>query len=393
MSQERINRSPDLKRLRDEGYDVSVKSGFLLIRNVPYVNSKREVRYGTLVSELTLAGDVTTTPSTHVVSFAGEHPCHKDGAEILGLKHQTEQRQLDSDLIVDHSFSNKPKDGYKDYYEKMTTYIRIISGPAQAIDPDVTAQTYPVIEAAEDESVFQYWDTASSRAEIVAVSRKLELGNIAIVGLGGSGSYVLDQVAKTPVKAIHLFDGDNFSQHNAFRSPGAASIEELRQKPKKVVHFQRQYSRMHRNIIANAHHVDASNVEQLRAMDFVFLCLDKGSAKKPIAEKLEEWGIPFIDIGMGIELVDESLQGILRITSSTIKQRLHVWTKKRIPFSDAEIDDDYSRNIQVADLNALNAMLAVIKWKKIFGFYLDLENEHYSTYTIDGNTLINEDQP
>jgi hypothetical protein len=42
--------------------------------------------------------------------------------------------------------------------------------------------------------------------------------------------------------------------------------------------------------------------------------------------------------------------------------------------------------------NALNALLAVIRWKKIVGFYDDLEHEHNTIYLIDGNTLINEDE-
>ena len=55
------------------------------------------------------------------------------------------------------------------------------------------------------------------------------------------------------------------------------------------------------------------------------------------------------------------------------------------------MDNVYARNIQVADLNALNAALAVIKFKKHFGFYCDLENEHFCTYTLDGNVIHNED--
>ena len=128
-------------------------------------------------------------------------------------------------------------------------------------------------------------------------------------------------------------------------------------------------------------------------MDFVFLCLDRGAAKKVIVEKLEELNLPFIDMGLGVHEVDGSLVGILRVTTSTPNQRDHVRTKNRIPLIDVPGNDDYSQNIQVADLNALNAALAVIKWKKLFGFYLDLEKEHHSTYTIDGNTVINEDQP
>ena len=394
MSQQLINRSPDLKRLRDEGYDVEVRSKYLLIKNVPYVNSSKEIKFGMLVSELTLAGDVTTTPSTHVAMFSGDHPCNKDGSEIVKIKHQSAQQQLDHDLVVQHSFSSKPTSGgYKDYYEKMTTYINIIFSPAHSIDSTVTATTFPVIESEEEESVFNYIDTASSRAGINVVTRRLELGKIGIVGLGGTGSYVLDLVAKTPVREIHLFDGDKFSQHNAFRSPGAPSVDELRKKPQKAVFFQEQYSRIRRHIVAHDCYVDASNVDQLRGMGFVFLCLDSGAARKLIVEKLEEFGIPFIDVGMGVYQGDGSLGGILRITSSTVEQREHVRAKDRIPFSEGDDNNDYSRNIQVADLNALNAALAVIKWKKLFRFYLDLENEHHSTYTIDGNILTNEDQP
>ena len=74
---------------------------------------------------------------------------------------------------------------------------------------------------------------------------------IAIIGLGGTGSYVLDLVAKTPVKEIHLFDGDTFLQHNAFRSPGAPSGEELRAKLPKVTYLKNAYGKMHTGIVAH----------------------------------------------------------------------------------------------------------------------------------------------
>ncbi len=393
MSHQLINRSPDLQRLRDEGFDVEIRSNFLLIKNVPYLNSKKKINLGTLVSELSLAGDVTTTPTTHVAYFAGDHPCNKDGSEIVKIKHGSALQQFDQNLVVHHSFSSKPLSGvYRDYYEKMTTYVAIISSQAEAIDPGVTPRVFAVIGPEEGESVFNYKDTASSRAGINVVTRKLEIGKIAIVGVGGTGSYVLDLIAKTPVKEIHIFDLDKFLQHNAFRSPGAPSIDELKTALPKVAYFKDRYSRMHRGIVAHECYIDSSNVDDLRKMDFVFLCLDSGGAKKLIVDNLEVFGTPFIDVGMGISLVDESLLGVLRVTSSTAKKREHVKTENRIPFSDGDNNNDYSRNIQIADLNALNAALAVIKWKKLFGFYLDLEEEHHSTYTIDGNMLTNEDQ-
>ena len=390
MSQQLISRSPDLKQLRDEGYDIEIKSTYLLIKSVPHVNSNKEIKFGTLVSDLILAGDVTTTPSDHVVRFAGDYPCNKDGSEISQIRHQSVNQTLDKDLVVNHSFSSKPNGGYKNYYDKMTTYVAIISSPAHSIDSNVTATTFPVIEPSEDESVFHYFDTASSRAGINVVTRKLELRKLGIVGVGGTGSYVLDLVAKSPVKEIHLFDGDKFSNHNAFRSPGAPSIDELRNKPQKAFYFKEQYSRMHRNIIPHDYYIDASNADQLQGMDFVFLCIDANEAKRIIVESLEAFGITFIDVGMGVDLVDDSLRGILRVTTSTVKQREHF--RKRVSLADAGSNDDYDRNIQIAELNALNAAMAVIKWKKLCGFYLDFENEHHSTYTMDGNMLLNEDR-
>jgi len=393
MSHQLIDRSADLKRLRDEGYDIEIKASHLLVKDVPYVNSSKDVKRGILVSTLTLSGDVTVRPDTHVAHFIGDYPCNQDGSEVSQIRNSSGKLKLGEDLEVDHTFSAKPVPTgyYEDYHAKMTNYVAILSGPAQMHNPGATAKTFPVIEPGEEESVFNYIDTASSRAGINAVTKKLGPGKIAIIGLGGTGSYVLDLVAKTPVKEIHLFDGDIFLQHNAFRSPGAPSIDELRTKPPKAAFLKERYSKMHRGIVAHDVNVDGNNIERLRGMNFVFLCIDRGGAKKLILEKLEEFAISFIDVGMGVYMAEDSLAGVLRVTSSTPEKRGHVGN--RISFSDGERNNEYERNIQIADLNALNAALAVIKWKKLFGFYLDLDHEHHSTYTIDGNALTNEEKP
>ena len=62
MSPEPFSRSPDLKRLRNEGYFVQIRGGLLIMREVPYVNERREVLTGTLISSLNMAGDQTRVP-------------------------------------------------------------------------------------------------------------------------------------------------------------------------------------------------------------------------------------------------------------------------------------------------------------------------------------------
>jgi hypothetical protein len=148
---------------------------------------------------------------------------------------------------------------------------------------------------------------------------------------------------------------------------------------------------MHKGIVAHADKLDASNLQILDGITFAFICIDGGKAKKLIIQKLEDLGVAFIDVGMGLELVDGSLGGIVRATASTPDKREHVH-QGRVSFDGSGGENLYATNIQVADLNALNAVMAVIKWKKLKGFYRDLECEHHSTYTTDGNMLLSGDQ-
>jgi hypothetical protein len=393
MSHPLISRSPDLQRLQDEGYELEISDlNYLLIHNVPYVTPQGDIKRGVLASTLHLAGDRTDAPDTHVVLFAGDQPCFKDGKPITAIQHAVVNQAVSATVKAALSFSNKPPGGYSDYFAKMTRYANVISDPARSIDPGMTAQTFGVIETQPHESVFAYMETASSRVGIAEVTRKLESQKIGIVGLGGTGSYVLDFVSKTPAKEIHLFDRDLLLHHNAFRAPGAASIEQLRKKEKKVSYFHFLYSRMHTKIVAHDCYIDEDNVEQLHGLDFVFLCADKGWARKVVSTKLQEWGIPFVDVGIGVHLVKDgskSLVGIVRTTTST-KTKVDHFTKK-VSFGDDEVENEYVRNIQICELNALNAAFAVIKWKKLAGFYQDLLHEHDSTYTINVNMLLSED--
>jgi hypothetical protein len=390
MSQRPIARSADLKRLRDEGYDITTRGAALVVRDVPYVTRERHVKLGTLVSTLVLADDVTVNPvEDHVAYFAGEKPYNAGGTPVGYVINDNVQQTYGS-VAVNIQLSAKPQTAdhrYRDYQHKIAHYVRILSGPARKIDGSIDARTQPVIIEDEEETVFRYIDSAASRAGLEVITDKLKVGSIAIVGLGGTGSYILDLLAKTPINEIHLFDQDVFHQHNAFRAPGAATNHELSAHPTKVRRFGEIYSSMRRNIIEHDYNVDDKTVDELREMDFVFIAIDGGHARKTIAEKLDEFGVGFIDVGLGVKEKNGSLVGMVRTTTSTDDHR----SMGKLPFRAGDEDNDYTRNIQIAELNALNAVLAVIRWKKLVGFYGDIEREHQSLYTINGNYLINTD--
>jgi len=123
---------------------------------------------------------------------------------------------------------------------------------------------------------------------------------------------------------------------------------------------------MRRGIFANPNHIDGSNVDQLRDMEFIFLCVDKGGVKKLIIEKLEEWNTGFIDVGIGVEKYETSLTGILRVTTSTPAYRKHVRT--RVSFADDDPNGEYNQNIQIADLMLLTLRLQLLNGKNCLVF-------------------------
>lgn len=393
MSPKPIVLDPDLRRLQQEGYEVEVRNGHLLLHSVPYVNAKGNVLRGIVITNLSGNVGELGPPGDHQVWFAGEYPCHHTGLPIDGIRHTSQVFPLWPGFEAQHRFSNKPygANGYPDYYSKMKNYIDIISNEAREIDPEATPCTFNVIVSTEEDSVFRYWDSASSRANILTISAKLAMGKIAIIGLGGTGSYVLDLVAKTPVREIQLFDGDTFLQHNAFRAPGATSIDTLGEKLPKVTYFARIYDAMRIGVIPHSYFLTEDNIRELAGFDFVFLCVDKGAVRKLVSGFLQEHGIPFIDVGMELLMIpeDNSLIGTCRATLSTPEKSDHF--DKHAPQGADYGNDLYRSNIQVADMNALNAALAVIKWKQYCGFYQDLVKAHHTTYSVNAHSLTRDE--
>ena len=90
---------------------------------------------------------------------------------------------------------------------------------------------------------------------------------------------------------------------------------------------------------------------------------------------------------MGLYRVNGSIAGTIRATAFYPEHNSHAIDC--LDMAGCSAPGEYERNAQLAELNALNATLAVIKWKKVRGFYCDLERELNCEYVIDGNKLIN----
>lgn len=389
-----INHNDDLKKLQDEGFVMEVCDGWLVIHHIPYVNAMHEIKEGTLTMVLCTSGMKTEKPKDHIAQWVGEWPCDVEGNKLPSLvnpnlKNGHCPKYVPSYYLSCHPEAKEypPHGDYPTYYEKVETYFGLIAGPAINLDKDAWARINKPIVIQTVDSPLEYMDTNASKAGITQLNEKFRNLKVAIIGLGGTGSYLLDMIAKTVVQEIHLFDADMFNTHNAFRAPGAPDIDELTSAPRKVDYFAKIYGRMHKNIIPHCEMITGSNLSKLDGMDYVFFSLDKVAAKKLIANHLISQDIPFIDSGMGVDLqCDGTLSGLLHVTVGCSKKYDHLSDVLGDELADGDL---YASDIQIAELNALAAALSIIKWKKMLGFYADSENEYLSVYGIDDNDIEN----
>jgi molybdopterin/thiamine biosynthesis adenylyltransferase len=380
----------DVRRLIDEGYSVALVGGMLTVANVPYVGPTGDLGRGELVVPLSMTGGRLAPPNVHTAWWYGDEPCETDGTTLKGVN-VTELTQMPlPERGPARMICGKPHGReFRDHHEFVVTYITLLGGPAAAIDPLVTARVQarqaPVDVTNGD---FAYLDTATPRSALGSFNEKIRGQIIGIIGLGGTGSYVLDLISKCCVRAIHLFDDDLFEQHSAFRAPGAATIDDLRARRRKVDHFASMYRGIHRGVVPHAVRIDAGTAPLLDMLDFAFVCIDDAAAKPPIMERLAARGIPYVDVGMGLHASDRGIVGAMRTTLVTPDDDTMI---DRIPIV-GDPDGIYSTNIQICELNALNAAFAVIAWKQHHGFYAANRGIGNGVFVVEDGIVHNEER-
>ncbi len=372
MFQKLVSHNDDIRRLVEKGYAVAFDSGYLVIRDIPYLDDQKQLQWGAFVAKLVFIDKEKVTQDDHQIFFAGSIPHGIDGMPIPNLAGGPTPLALSDackDVVVQRRFSNKPRGTgkFKDFFDKIESYLGIISGPAMELH-GANPYTFRAVKDIVSDSVFKFHDTLTSRAEITDLSAKFANDVVAVIGVGGTGAYVLDFLVKTPVKEIRAFDLDLYHVHNAFRSPGRLEEGELG-KPKADV-YRARYENFRNGLKVERKFIDASGGAEFEGVTFAFVCIDKGSSRARIFDLLISKGIPFIDVGMGLNRKRGPVNGMLRATYYSAEHGQNVREKALAEMSDMP-DDIYRTNIQISEINALNACLAVIRFKQLRGFYFE----------------------
>lgn len=387
----------DIKQLVDRGYAVAVDSKHLVIRDVFFLDADRALKRGAIVTKLEYMNNDEVKQKDHQIFFAGGHPHNADGSPISNLGGGPVSVPLSAasaDVVVERSFSNKRSVngelvGFDNFFDKIEHYVGLFTGPARAVHGDAANPlTYNVKQSEDEESVFKIHDTLTSRAEITELSRKFKDEIIAVIGLGGTGSYVLDYLVPTPVKEIRGFDADPYHVHNAFRSPGRFEHSEFKKAKAEV--YQGRYENFRHGLKLSAKRIDATCGKDLDGVTFAFVCVDKGSSRLEIFKLLIAKGIPFIDVGMDLGRKRGPLDGLLRVSYFSKEN-----AQARMDMGVAELADDpgdeYRDSIQIGELNALNAALAVHKYKQIMGFYVEEKPTFNLLFDIEDGKIVSKD--
>ncbi len=215
MSNLHLSLEEEISNLRREGYNITVIGGILIARDIPYVNTSRTIERGILAFPVELSSDGLMASGDHTVYFFGSEPCTALGAPLDIVANKDTDFNIPGIGRAKFRLSRKKalpantSSGYINAKEKLETYISIIASHATRIDNTVTPKTGNIAPEIIISSPFLYPDTASMRVGISHLNTVFENQRIGIIGLGGTGSYILDLVAKTNVQEIHIFDDES----------------------------------------------------------------------------------------------------------------------------------------------------------------------------------------
>lgn len=382
---ELASHNPFIEELDALGYQVDFVGGYLVIYGLPYLNKDGGLAHGDWISPLDLSEKTIDAPKDHQAWWRGSRP-HDQTKRELRLGGGVARVTVAPDLVSDYSFSfklleNGAMRSYRSFEEKVQTYLDTITSPALAAYPEATPLRGIAVKAAAQGSPLRFPDTMSARYHMNDVSSLLRGKKVAIIGLGGTGSYILDVIARTHLERIALFDDDKVHVHTIFRIPGFIpnSIGSL-----KVESLARQYGQWHAGLEPVPERITPENIERLGEFDFVFVSVDDGPSRLHIVDWLSSKGIPYVDCGMGLNRSSVGLSGFVRITGTDRKAFENNVNTARLPIENAKADE-YRRQAQIAELNMLNAALAVMRFKQHFGLFDRLDD---STWYIFDSAMF-----
>jgi hypothetical protein len=123
---------------------------------------------------------------------------------------------------------------------------------------------------------------------------------IGVIGLGGGGSHIVQQLVHVGFRNFVLFDEDRIARTNLNRLVGATAAD-VRKKMLKVDIAERLIRSLHPNAVVDTHVTKwETGREALLECDIIFGCLDSLIPRRDVEAFCRRNLIPYIDVGMDV---------------------------------------------------------------------------------------------
>lgn len=215
---------------------------------------------------------------------------------------------------------------------------------------------------------------------------------VAIVGLGGGGSHVAQQLAHLGVGEFRLIDPDAIEESNLNRLVGATSKDVADASPKVDI-IKRLIKGIRPGSVVEAVQAKWQQADTyLRDCHVVFGCIDGYRQRDFLETAARRYAIPYIDIGMDVAAFAPSEfavagQVIVSLPGAPCMRCLGFLTPQRLK----KEEDDYGAagiNPQVVWTNGTLASLAIGEFVKLRTPWYSSALPPYVWLELDGNSQI-----
>jgi molybdopterin/thiamine biosynthesis adenylyltransferase/proteasome lid subunit RPN8/RPN11 len=140
--------------------------------------------------------------------------------------------------------------------------------------------------------------------------------HIGIIGAGGTGSAVAEQLTRLGVGMLSIFDGDKFDPTNVNRLYGSSTRDGSRPKAEVVMEHLNRIGLSAKINAINEAITQESVAKHLRGCDLIFGCTDKEAPRAILVKLALRYLIPIIDLGVVIHSANGSITDVIgRVTT------------------------------------------------------------------------------
>jgi hypothetical protein len=166
---------------------------------------------------------------------------------------------------------------------------------------NISVVGFPMVVLIGDSALPIETDRFSRQSFLGASAAQIIIGcHVGIIGLGGGGSHIAQQLAHVGFSRFSIFDNDTVESSNLNRLVGGTHSDAKKRTPKVSV-----AARLIKGVNPGAHIEKVKSrwqdaAERLRDCDIVFGCVDSYAERRDIEIATRRYLMPYLDIGLDV---------------------------------------------------------------------------------------------